>query len=97
MDAFTYTRVKAVLEAALREGLDPIEHLNRVGLLLTPAQEKRIKLELLAFIIDQYQNWTPVQFLRRLHRVLDTTTQQDLYRAILGWLEDHQKAVQEET
>ena len=95
VDAFTYTRVSAVLAAARQQGLDPIEHLNRVGLLLTPAQEKRIRLEAMNFVMEQLESWRPAEFLRRRYRNLNVTTQDDLYRCIREWLADHITVVRE--
>ena len=97
IDPDTYVKVNAVITSARVRGLSLIEELNRIGLLLTPAQDKRIRLEAMSFIADQMSNWSPVEFLRRKHRNLNVTTQQDLYNCIYEWIVDHITHVREKT
>lgn len=89
VSAITYAMARSVLRIARHLGRDEVEELNRSGLLLTPEQELRIKVETMEYVLAQLNEWSPAQFLRRRHRVLETTTQVDLQRCIMGWLQDH--------
>lgn len=95
VDPITYALAKSVLKLARMQGRDEVEALQASGLLLSEPEDRRIRAEALEFITNQFTNWSAVQFLRRQHRKLETTTQQDLYLCILGWLQDHAKAVRE--
>jgi hypothetical protein len=96
IDPFTYTRVTALLEAARTAGLDPVEHLHRSGLLLTPAKEREIRVSAMSYILGQLQEWSPVHFIRRRFKNPNATTQSDLLLCIVDWLGDHIVAVKEE-
>ena len=95
VDPLTYSLVRSVLKLARIQGRDEVEALHQAGLLLSATEDRRIRAEALDFIANQFQDWSPVQFLRRRHRKLEATTQQDLYLCILGWLQDHAKAAKE--
>lgn len=94
VDEKTYQMALACIKASFVQGTDPVERLQRHGLLLTPAEDRRIRLEAMKFILEQMTDWSPAQFLRRNHRVLEATTQSDLYICIRQWLEDHIAAVE---
>ena len=95
VDTLTYSLVRSVLKLARIQGRDEVEALHQAGLLLSATEDRRIRAEALDFIANQFSDWSAVQFLRRQHRKLDVTTQQDLYLCILGWLQDHAKAAKE--
>ena len=96
VDPITYALTRSVLKLARIQGRDEVEALQNAGLLLSSHEDRRIRAETLGFIAEQFSNWSAVQFLRRQHRKLEITTQQDLYLCILGWLQDHARAVREE-
>jgi hypothetical protein len=95
VDPITYALTRSILKLARIQGRDEVEALHHAGLLLSATEDRRIRAEALDFIANQFSDWSAVQFLRRRHRVLEATTQQDLYLCILGWLQDHAKAAKE--
>lgn len=94
VDEQTFQKAYAIIRGSIIRGVNPVEVLHQYGLLLTPAEDRRIRLEAMKFILEQMTDWSPAQFLRRNHRVLEQTTQQDLYNCIRGWLEDHISSVE---
>ena len=95
VDPDTYQRTDLLVSMARHRGWDVTEYLNRAGLLLTPAQSKRIRVEALEYILDEMQRWRPAEFLRRHDRSLVTATPDELYRCIVEWMEDHVTAAKE--
>lgn len=89
VDVLTYGRINAVLTGARFRGLSPIEELNRAGFLLTPAKDKKIRLETIEALVKDLERWRPVEFLRRRLRHGEAGTPADMYVAILGYLEEY--------
>lgn len=50
MDSTTYDRAVYIMRQAGKDGLDPIEQLDKAGLLLTDKREKKFKADLLSEI-----------------------------------------------
>lgn len=96
VDGVTYRDTVRALAMAREKGLDPVEELNRVGLLLTQARHKSIKLGAMRFIAEHLDGWAPHEFLRRLVRPDHPATPADMYHCIHGWIMDLIEAVEEE-
>jgi hypothetical protein len=89
LDPETWVYVVAVLERARRHGLDPVEELNRRNLILSPAAERRVRLEALEFIQNELQSWRPTEVLRTKFRPTHTATPTDMYTAIIDFIGLH--------
>jgi hypothetical protein len=89
IDSLTYGRINAVLMEARTRGLSPIEELNRVGLLHTPALNKQIRVEALSALLGSLENWRPAELLRRKLRNNEAGTPADMYSCILGFIEEY--------
>lgn len=89
LDPETYLRVKDVLARATRLGLDPAEQLNVAGLLLTPAQDKLIRLQAMNYLLRQVTSWRPAEFLRRKFLAEHPATPKDMYVCIVEFIEEH--------
>lgn len=82
-----WTTVGAVIQHAQRTGKDPAEELNRSGLLLTRAQDKRIRLEAMNYLLLRITSWRPAEFMRRINEGAWTPTA--MYREIVQFIEEH--------
>lgn len=89
LDSTTYYSVLSELMHARAEGLHPVEHLNDSGWLLTPQEEKRIKLETLSFVLTEMGRFRPAEFLRRVVKNGASGTPADMYAAVQDWLRAH--------
>jgi hypothetical protein len=96
VDGPTFRAATAAIIRAQEMGLDPVEELNRVGLLLTQAQRKRIKLGAMSYLVQELQRWRPAEILRIKFSANRQTTPQDMYVCIVEFFEKHVNAVKEE-
>lgn len=96
VDSLTYGRINAVLMEARTRGLSPIEELNRVGLLHTPAVDKRVRVETISALLENLERWRPAELLRRKLRHNEAGTPADMYICILGFIEEYLTVVKEE-
>ncbi len=96
VDGPTFSRTNAVLQAAHTRGLSAVEELNRVGLLLTPARNKQIRLETLSALVESLERWRPVELLRRRLRHAEAGTPSDMYTCILEYIQEYLTMVKEE-
>jgi len=96
VDGTTYARTNAVLTGAHTRGLSAVEELNRVGLLLTPARDKQIRLETLSALLESLENWRPAELLRRKLRHAEAGTPADLYACILEYIQEYTTMVKEQ-
>ncbi len=95
VDGPTFRTATAALIRAREMGLDPVEELNRVGLLLTHAQRKSIQVKAMKFMIDQLQSWRPAEILRIKYSASKQTTPQDMYFCVLEFFERILKSTKE--
>ena len=89
LDRETYDLVLQVRDKAKWSGTMLPDALNRAGLLWTPDRERQVRAATIRFIMDEMDNWTPAQFLRRRKRNLEGATPQDMYICIYEWIEEH--------
>lgn len=89
LDQPSYLRVHWGLEYARRFGVDMAEQLHDLGMILTPAEERRIKLQTLEFILDQISSWRPAEFIRRTDRSGTGATAADVHRNICDFIQEH--------
>lgn len=89
LDPDTYLRVKDAMVRATRLGLDFAEELNRANLLLTPAQDKLIRLQAMNYLLRQVTSWRPAEFLRRKFLAEHPATPKDMYICIVEFIEEH--------
>jgi hypothetical protein len=95
-DGSTYARTNAVLHGARTRGLDSVEELNRVGLLLTPVRNRQIKVDTLRALIESLERWRPAELLRRKLRNAEAGTPNDMYICLLEYVEEYLSAVKED-
>lgn len=86
LDLETQTAVAAALWWARTHGMDQVEHLNKLGLLLTSAQDKRIRLEAMQFTLSKIREWQPHEFMRRINDGAWTPTL--MYNEIVKFIEE---------
>lgn len=96
MDGLTFREATAALVRAHEMGLDPVEELNRVGLLLTSAQRKGIQVRAMAFIRDELASWRPAEMIRTKYLASRQVTPEDMYNCIFEWIQKHVSAVKEQ-
>lgn len=89
VDAETHVATSKVLAEARRRGVDPVEALHQAGFLVTPAGDEEIRLRAVRSVLVQFERHRPADFLQRKYPNdrLEQRTIQDLYNAILDWLE----------
>lgn len=89
VDPQTYVETVVTIAQARHHGHDVVEALNRAGLLLTPAQDKRIRLEVYSYVLQRMDDLKPHEFLRRrFKQSLEQRTPSDLYECIKDWIGD---------
>ena len=89
VDPDTYVRAIQVIAYARADGHDVVEALNRAGLLLTPSQDKRIRLEVYSYVLKRMDDLKPHEFLRRRYKhSLEQKTPNDLYECVKDWIGD---------
>ena len=96
VDTLTYGKINAVLTGARTRGLSPIEELNRVGLLLTPAVDRRIRMQAIAGLLESLERWRPAEMLRRKLRNSEAGTPADMYSCILEYIQEYLTVMKEE-
>jgi hypothetical protein len=86
----TYNLARVCLGRARSGGLDEVEYLNRVGLILSSAQQHRLTVEALRAMRERINGYTTAEFLRRDRtRVLEVATPDDLHRCIRRWIDEY--------
>jgi hypothetical protein len=93
LDQPTYLRAKWSLENARVWGTDPVEQLHELGLILTPAKERQLKLQAMEFLLAEIEGWRPAEFIRRTDKSGTGATPADLHRRICEFVQDHIDAV----
>jgi hypothetical protein len=87
VDQGTYEQFRAVALQAMAQGRTLVEALDLHRLLLTPAREKDIRLDELRSLWRALDG-TPAATLMRHGYGRDHGTPQDMYRAVMIWLEE---------
>lgn len=87
LDMDMWVRVNQALVWAQMKGYDPAEYLNKQGLLLTPSQDKRIRLEAMQFILNKITDWQPHEFMRRAND--GAWTPALMYQEIVKFIEEY--------
>jgi hypothetical protein len=80
--------VHQVAQRARRAGIDVVDALDRVGLLVTDEKVKKIRNDAFQELRAELYRWTAAQFLRRVNQETGGTPM-DMYRAILGYVDDY--------
>lgn len=88
LDEDAFIRVHQALIWAKIKGLDPAEHLNAQGLVLTARQDKRIRLEAMNFLLNQITDFRPAEFLRRKFDAQHSASPADMYTCIVEFIEE---------
>lgn len=89
VDTETYVKAIQVIAHTRDRGHDVVEALNRAGLLLTPSQDRRIRLEVYGYLLERMADLRPHEFLRRKYKqTLEQKTPNDLYECIVDWIGD---------
>lgn len=96
IDAETYLKVHAALDRCHRSGWDPVEELDRLGLVLSPARYSRIRHKVLTNLLVQLGTWRPVELLRRKYHPGHQSSPTDMYAVILEFVEDYRNKMEEE-
>lgn len=88
LDLGTYHAVARVVYEAQREGLSPVEELNRQGLILTKARREILAIVGLEMLLDQLHAWMPHEMLRKVNRKAEAGTPADMYEAFKQFTEE---------
>jgi hypothetical protein len=89
LDQATYDKVVRVGILAKYQGRTLADVLNEQGLLWTPDRERQVRVATIRFILDEMNNWSPTEFLRRRKRGLESATPTDMYICINEWVQEH--------
>lgn len=95
MDHASYQRAAQAIKYARSVGADPVERLDAAGLLVTPGRVKFIQTEVLHSLKASMDQWLPHEYLRRTGYV-GPYTPNDMYRAIMSYLDDFIKKVEDQ-
>lgn len=95
LDQFTWEKAKDAWHRAERGGQDPIEALNNAGLLVTPARARGMSLIIARSLLDSLYGWTAVEMLRKRNRTGANATPADMYEAVLAYVTEYIKYVEE--
>lgn len=82
------SRVRDVIIKARFHGADAAEALNYKGLLLTPAEERGIRVRALQRFQDELSRWQPHEMLRRKFNPAHTPTPAEMYVVIQEFLDE---------
>ena len=85
----SWVRVNQALTWARMKGYDPAEYLNSQGLLLTPEQDKRIRLEAMNYLLARITDWQPHEFLRRKFDAQHSSSPADMYQCVVEFIEEN--------
>lgn len=96
LDPETYLKATAALDRAHRSGWDPVEHLDRLGLVLSPAQRTDIQGQILTSLLVELGTWRPVELLRRKYHAGHQCAPADMYVVILEFIEEYRNKIKEE-
>jgi hypothetical protein len=89
LDPDTRRRAELAIDWARRQGFDPLEELHRIGLILTPAKEKEIRISTMGFLLRQITTWRPAEFLRMKFPPSRQASPADMYSCIVEFVEKH--------
>lgn len=95
LDQPTYLRIQWGVEYARRFGIDLAEQLHDLGLILTPAEELRLKLQTMEFLLAEISGWRPAEFIRRTDKSGTGATAADVHQRICEFIQDHINAMKE--
>lgn len=88
LDANTYGNANMVIRRSLIDGLDPVEALNRAGLLVTPARANRMASAGVDQLLESMFGWTSVEMLRRVVKGGNPGTPTQMYEAVLSFVQE---------
>lgn len=89
LDQPSYLRVQWGLEYARRFGIDLAEQLHDLGMILTPAEERRIKIQAMEFLLAEISGWRPAEFIRRTDKTGTGASAADVHRNICEFIQEH--------
>jgi hypothetical protein len=88
LDLQTHQAVAQVVYDAQRQGLSPVEELNRRGLILTRARRELLAVVGLEMLLDQLLAWMPHEMLRKVNKKAEAGTPADMYEAFKQFTEE---------
>jgi hypothetical protein len=89
LDPITFSKAKRVVSAAQSQGYDQIEALHASGLILSPAQRRKIRLEALREFQTVMMTYTTGQFFHQIRVKPEVATAEDLRRSIHQFVNDY--------
>lgn len=95
LDAHTYGNANMIIRRALIDGHDPVEALNRAGLLVTPARAHQMAAAGIDRLLESMFGWTAVEMLRRKVKGGTPGTPADMYEAMLSFVQEFARHVKE--
>jgi len=81
-------RVRDVIVKSRYHGADVAEALNYKGLLLSPVEERNIRVRALQRLQDELSRWQPHEMLRRKFNPAHTPTPAEMYVVIQEFLDE---------
>lgn len=95
LDTATALAAQIAVSRARRDGRDIIEALHSEGLLASPAQVRKTKLEALTAFRQSFESWQPREYLRKISKPT-VWTPDDMHTAIRQYLSEYIDAFKEE-
>lgn len=80
--------IRNTINRSRRLGRDIVDDLDTAKLLLTEETKHQVTMEALRTLREDLRKWSAVEYLRRIHKD-QASTPQDMYRAILGYVDDY--------
>jgi len=89
LDPEAQVQVQQVIEHARYAGGNIPTWLNSAGLLWTKEKEAKLKKEVLSKLLQDMKSWLPHEYLRTVNKELVNCTPVDMYRAMIGFIEQY--------
>lgn len=88
LDSHTWGMATMVMTNAIRDGIAPVEALNRAGLLVTPARANAMAAKGVDKLVESMFGWSAVEMLRRRVKGGTPGTPADMYEAVLSFVQE---------
>lgn len=96
LDVETYLKVSVALQRCQRTGWDPAEELDRLGLILSPAQQCKLQDRLLGQLLELLSNYRPVELLRRKYHPGAACSPAEMYVVMMEFIEEYRTMMREQ-